>query len=129
MWAQWTTKSAGVSFTAIATAISTPALTGRSPNAAIAVSASGNSPNVVRACEYVREIGGRLIVLAGFAGGAIAPMAGAALVTACYVRFAHTRGSLAAFHHAGWLLTGGAVLLALCALFMVNHSTLTTQVE
>ena len=59
----------------------------------------------------------------------VGAMAGAALVTACYVRFAHTRGSLAAFHHAGWLLTGGAVLLALCALFMVNHSTLTTQEE
>ncbi len=52
----------------------------RPGDAAIAVSASGNSPNVVRACEYVREIGGRLIVLAGFAGGAIAPMADAALV-------------------------------------------------
>ena len=59
----------------------------------------------------------------------VGAMAGAALVTACYVRFAHTRGSLAAFHHAGWLLTGGAVLLALCALFMVNHSTLTTPDE
>ena len=59
----------------------------------------------------------------------VGAMAGAALVTACYVRFAHTRGSLAAFHHAGWLLTGGAVLLALCALFMVNHSTLTTPEE
>lgn len=32
-------------------------------------------------------------------------------------------GSLTAFHYAGWLLTGGTVLLALCALFMVNHST------
>ncbi|MBR7534076.1 DHA2 family efflux MFS transporter permease subunit [Klebsiella michiganensis] len=59
----------------------------------------------------------------------VGAMAGAALVTACYVRFAHTRGYLAAFHHAGWLLTGGAVLLALCALFMVNHSTLTTPEE
>ncbi|QLP47422.1 DHA2 family efflux MFS transporter permease subunit [Klebsiella michiganensis] len=59
----------------------------------------------------------------------VGAMAGAALVTACYVRFAHTRGSLAAFHYAGWLLTGGAVLLALCALFMVNHSTLTTPEE
>lgn len=56
----------------------------------------------------------------------IGAMAGAALVTACNVRSAHTRGRLTAFHHAGWLLTGGAVLLALCALFMVIHSTLTT---
>lgn len=59
----------------------------------------------------------------------VGAMAGAALVTACYVRFAHILGSLAAFHHAGWLLTGGAVLLALCALFMVNHSALTTAEE
>lgn len=46
----------------------------------IAVSASGNSPNVVRGCEYVREIGGKLIVLAGFTGGKIAPMGDATLV-------------------------------------------------
>ena len=59
----------------------------------------------------------------------VGAMAGAALVNACNVRSAHTRGSLTAFHHAGWLLTGGAVLLALCALFMVIHSTLTTPEE
>lgn len=46
----------------------------------IAVSASGNSPNVVRGCEYVRETGGKLIVLAGFTGGKIAPMGDATLV-------------------------------------------------
>lgn len=52
----------------------------RAGDVAIAISASGNSPNAVRACEYAREIGGKLIVLAGFEGGKIAPMADAALV-------------------------------------------------
>ena len=54
----------------------------RPGDVAIAISASGTSPNVVNACEYVRQIGGKLIVLAGFSGGKIAPMADAALVTA-----------------------------------------------
>ncbi len=53
----------------------------RSGDVAIAISASGNSPNVVNACEYARQIGGKLIVLAGFSGGKIAPMADAALVS------------------------------------------------
>ena len=52
----------------------------RKGDVAIAISASGNSPNVVRACEYVREMGDKLIVLAGFSGGKIAPMGDAALV-------------------------------------------------
>ena len=53
----------------------------RSGDVAIAISASGNSPNVVNACEYAKKIGGKLIVLAGFSGGKIAPMADAALVS------------------------------------------------
>jgi D-sedoheptulose 7-phosphate isomerase len=52
----------------------------RPGDVAVAISASGNSPNVVRACEYVREMGGKLIVLAGFSGGKIVPMADTALV-------------------------------------------------
>jgi D-sedoheptulose 7-phosphate isomerase len=52
----------------------------RAGDVAIAISASGNSPNVVRACEYVKELGNRLIVLAGFSGGQIAPMGDAAMV-------------------------------------------------
>jgi len=52
----------------------------RAGDVAIAISASGNSPNAVRACEYAKQIGGKLIVLAGFAGGKMAPMADAALV-------------------------------------------------
>lgn len=52
----------------------------REGDVAIAISASGNSPNVVRACEYVKELGNKLIVLAGFDGGKIAPMGDAAMV-------------------------------------------------
>lgn len=35
----------------------------------IAISASGNSPNVVKACEYVRANGGQVVGLVGFSGG------------------------------------------------------------
>ena len=35
----------------------------------IAISASGNSPNVVKAAEYARANGGRVISLVGFKGG------------------------------------------------------------
>lgn len=52
----------------------------RPGDVAIAVSASGNSPNVVNACEYAGQIGAKIIVLSGFSGGKIAPMADAALV-------------------------------------------------
>ncbi|MDR3050255.1 MAG: SIS domain-containing protein [Oscillospiraceae bacterium] len=46
----------------------------------LAVSASGNSPNLVRACEYAREKCGRIIALAGFDGGKIAKLADATIV-------------------------------------------------
>lgn len=59
----------------------------------------------------------------------VGAMAGAALVTACYVRLAHTQGSLAAFQHAGWILISGAILLTLSALFMVNHQGSSTREE
>jgi D-sedoheptulose 7-phosphate isomerase len=35
----------------------------------IAISASGNSPNVVKAAEYARDNGGRVVSLVGFKGG------------------------------------------------------------
>ena len=35
----------------------------------IAISASGNSPNVIKAVEYAREHGGQVIGLVGFSGG------------------------------------------------------------
>ena len=46
----------------------------------IVVSASGNSPNIVRACEFAAELGARVIALAGFAGGKIKSLADACLV-------------------------------------------------
>lgn len=42
---------------------------------AIAISGSGNSPNVVLACEYAKTVGATLACLTGFSGGKIAPMA------------------------------------------------------
>lgn len=47
----------------------------------ILVSASGNSPDLVKACEYAKEKHAKIIVLAGFQGGNIAPFADAALIT------------------------------------------------
>jgi D-sedoheptulose 7-phosphate isomerase len=35
----------------------------------LAISASGNSPNVVKACEYAKELGGKTIAFCGFSGG------------------------------------------------------------
>ena len=46
----------------------------------IAISASGNSPDIVRACEYAKEMKSRIIVLAGFNGGKIKEFAEAAMV-------------------------------------------------
>lgn len=46
----------------------------------IAISASGNSPNVVRALEYAREKKARVISLAGFQGGKIKDLSEVCLV-------------------------------------------------
>ena len=46
----------------------------------IAVSASGNSPDIVRACEYAKEMKSRIVVLAGFDGGKIKNFGDAAIV-------------------------------------------------
>lgn len=46
----------------------------------IAISASGNSPDLVRACEYARETGADIVALAGFQGGRIKEFAQASLV-------------------------------------------------
>lgn len=46
----------------------------------IAVSASGNSPDLVKACEYARERGARQVALAGFDGGRIKDFADARLI-------------------------------------------------
>lgn len=40
----------------------------------VAISASGNSPNVVAAAEWVKERGGKVIGLVGFDGGKLKPL-------------------------------------------------------
>jgi D-sedoheptulose 7-phosphate isomerase len=53
---------------------------GRAGDAVIAISTSGNSPNVLRAAEAARELGLKVIALAGRDGGKLAPLADVALV-------------------------------------------------
>jgi len=49
----------------------------------IALSASGNSPNVVRAAEFARAHGGRVLALTGFNGGRLRDLADVAIHLAC----------------------------------------------
>jgi len=53
---------------------------GRKSDVALAISTSGNSPNVLRAVEAAREIGVTTIALAGRTGGKLATLAELALV-------------------------------------------------
>jgi D-sedoheptulose 7-phosphate isomerase len=53
---------------------------GRSGDAVIAISTSGNSPNVLSAVRACREIGVHVVALAGRNGGSLAPLADVALV-------------------------------------------------
>src|SRR5436309_14649051 len=53
---------------------------GRMGDAVIAISTSGNSANVLRAAEAARELGLKVIALAGRDGGKLAPLADVALV-------------------------------------------------
>ena len=46
----------------------------------IVVSASGNSPDLIRACEYFKEKGGEIVALAGFDGGKIRDFADVSMV-------------------------------------------------
>ena len=46
-----------------------------SNDALLVVSSSGNSPNVVRACEYAKECGVPTIAFVGFSGGRLAALA------------------------------------------------------
>jgi D-sedoheptulose 7-phosphate isomerase len=46
----------------------------------VVISASGNSPNVVKACEFAKTKNAKIIVLAGFDGGKIKSFASAAMV-------------------------------------------------
>lgn len=45
----------------------------------IVISASGNSPNIVRAAEYARANGGKVISLVGFSGGKLKPLSNVAV--------------------------------------------------
>ena len=47
------------------------------------VSASGNSPNIVRAAQSARERGGRVFALTGFSGGELREMADVCVHVAC----------------------------------------------
>jgi D-sedoheptulose 7-phosphate isomerase len=47
----------------------------------IAVSASGNSPDIVKACETAKKKGAKVIGLAGFKGGKLKELSDAAVVT------------------------------------------------
>ena len=53
---------------------------GRKGDAVIAISTSGNSPNVLKAVEAARELSISIIALAGRDGGKLAPLADVALV-------------------------------------------------
>lgn len=53
---------------------------GRAGDAVIAISTSGNSPNVLKAVEAARALGIKIIALAGREGGRLAPLADVALV-------------------------------------------------
>jgi D-sedoheptulose 7-phosphate isomerase len=48
---------------------------GRSGDVAVAISCSGNSPNVVNACTWARENGHTVVAITGFDGGRLAPLA------------------------------------------------------
>ncbi|MGE3261171.1 MAG: SIS domain-containing protein [Bacteriovoracia bacterium] len=50
----------------------------------IAISASGNSPNVIKAVEYAKEKGGKVISLVGFSGGKLRPLSDVALYFETY---------------------------------------------
>jgi D-sedoheptulose 7-phosphate isomerase len=49
----------------------------------IAISASGNSPNVVRAAEFAKAHGGRVLALVGFQGGRLLGLAHSAVHLKC----------------------------------------------
>ena len=52
----------------------------RAGDVLVAISGSGNSPNVLRAVEYARSLGNRVIGLIGFAGGRLKDLADVALI-------------------------------------------------
>jgi D-sedoheptulose 7-phosphate isomerase len=56
---------------------------GRAGDVALAVSTSGNSPNLVRAFEVAKQLGLHRAALLGFKGGRLGPLADPAVVVAC----------------------------------------------
>lgn len=50
-------------------------------DAVIVISASGNSPDLVEACKYAKDNGGRVIAFSGFGGGKICDYAEASMIT------------------------------------------------
>ena len=48
---------------------------GRAGDLAVAISCSGNSPNVVKACEWAKSNGLTVVAITGFAGGKIGKLA------------------------------------------------------
>lgn len=56
----------------------------RDGDVVIALSASGNSPNLVRALEYAREMNGRIVTLTGFEGGKLKDMSDVCMVANMY---------------------------------------------
>jgi D-sedoheptulose 7-phosphate isomerase len=56
---------------------------GRKGDVLLAISTSGNSPNVVAAMHVAREIGMRIVALTGNGGGKMAPLIGPADVHVC----------------------------------------------
>ena len=47
----------------------------RAGDVAVAISCSGNSPNVVKACEWARDNGLSVVALTGFGGGRLRQLA------------------------------------------------------
>lgn len=64
----------------------------------LAISASGNSPNILDACKWVREQGGRVIGLTGFAGGQLASHTDACVIV-CIDNFGHIETAHIAILH------------------------------
>ncbi|MBF0381946.1 MAG: SIS domain-containing protein [Magnetococcales bacterium] len=48
----------------------------------VAISASGNSPNIIVAVEFAKKLGGKVFAIAGFDGGKLAQMADEAITIA-----------------------------------------------
>uniref|UniRef100_Q025U2 Sugar isomerase (SIS) n=1 Tax=Solibacter usitatus (strain Ellin6076) TaxID=234267 RepID=Q025U2_SOLUE len=73
----------------------------------IAISGSGNSPNVLRAVEYANSLGCRTIALSGRDGGRLAPLAG------LNIQVAHP--------HMGRIEDGHMVVMHMICYYFMDH--------